>query len=127
MLLAGVILWLGHVTHVFDLALRVLRPLIHAIGLPDGAADALLFGFLRRGYCTARVFNVHSIGTISSVPLVIAMAPITLFVPCITQFLMMQKERGLGTALAVAAVILPFAFAVAYLLNLILTGSQVNV
>ena len=88
---------------------------------------AFLFGFFRRDYGAARLFDVHSAGAVSGVPLVVAMVTITLFIPCIAQFLVMQKERGLRTALAVAGCILPFAFGVGALLNLILTALEVQI
>jgi ferrous iron transport protein B len=126
-LLASVIIWVGQVTRVFGLVLAALRPAVNAIGLPGEAADAFLFGFLRRDYGAARLFDEHSAGVISGVPLVVAMVTITLFVPCIAHFLVMVKERGAGTAVAVAAVILPFAFGVGYLLNVVLTGLGVQI
>jgi ferrous iron transport protein B len=126
-LLASVLIWVGQVTHIFDLLLKALRPIVNAIGLPDAAADAFLFGFLRRDYGAARLFDVHSGGAVSGVPLVVAMVTITLFVPCIAHFLVMVKERGLGTAVAVVGVILPFAFGVGYLLNILLTTLGVQI
>lgn len=36
----------------------------------------------------------------------------TLFVPCIAQFMVMIKERGWKTAVAIAGFIFPFAFLV---------------
>jgi ferrous iron transport protein B len=125
-LFASVLLWLGELTHLFQLALVALRPVVHAIGLPASAADAFLFGFFRRDYGAARIFDIHSAGAISGVPLVVAMVTITLFIPCIAQFLVMQKERGLRAALAVSAVILVSAFGVGYLLNLALTHLKVT-
>jgi len=45
---------------------------------------------------------------------------LTLFLPCIAQFLMMKKERGLKTALAISAIIFPFAITVGTVMSLIL-------
>ncbi len=126
-LAASVVIWIGQVTRVFQLALSALRPAVNLIGLPDGAAEAFLFGFFRRDYGAARIFDVHSGGAVSGVPLVVAMVTITLFVPCVAQFLVMVRERGARTAAAVAAIILPFAFAIGYLLNLALITLRVQV
>jgi ferrous iron transport protein B len=125
-LFASVLIWLGELTHLFQLALAVLRPAVNAIGLPSTTADAFLFGFFRRDYGAARIFDVHSEGEISGIPLVVAMVTITLFIPCIAQFLVMVKERGARAALAVAAIILPFAFGVGYLLNAALLALKVQ-
>ena len=100
--------------------------MVNLIGLPDAAADAFLFGFFRRDYGAARIFDVHGAGAVSGVPLVVAMVTITLFVPCVAQFLVMVKERGMRTAMAVGGIILPFAFGIGYLLNLVLTSLQVR-
>jgi len=43
-LLASVLLWVGDVTHLFSLVVAGLQPVVHALGLPDAAADAFLFG-----------------------------------------------------------------------------------
>ncbi|MBN1461139.1 MAG: ferrous iron transporter B, partial [Armatimonadetes bacterium] len=64
---------------------------------------------------------------VSGIPLVVAMVTITLFVPCVAQFLVMIRERGLRTACAVGAIILPFAFGVGYVLNLLLRALHVSV
>lgn len=123
---ASVLIWIGQLTHVFQAAVAALRPVVNLIGLPDAAADAFLFGFFRRDYGAARIFDVHGAGAVSGVPLVVAMVTITLFVPCVAQFLVMVKERGMRTAMAVGAIILPFAFSIGYLLNLVLTSLQVR-
>jgi len=126
-LLASVVIWIGQLAHLFQLAVAAIRPAVHIVGLPDAAGEAFLFGFLRRDYGAARVFDVHSAGAISGVPLVVAMVTITLFVPCIAQFLVMVRERGVRTALAVAAIVLAFAFSVGYFLNLVLITLQVQI
>jgi ferrous iron transport protein B len=54
--------------------------------------------------------------------LTVAAVTLTLFVPCIAQFLMMIRERGWKFALGVLAFITPFAFGVGALLNVILKG-----
>jgi ferrous iron transport protein B len=125
-LAASVVIWIGQVTRLFQVAVAALRPVVNLIGLPDAAADAFLFGFFRRDYGAARIFDIHSGGAVSGVPLVVAMVTITLFVPCVAQFLVMIRERGLRTALAVAGIILPFAFGVGYVLNVVLTSLRVQ-
>jgi ferrous iron transport protein B len=51
---------------------------------------------------------------------------ITLFVPCVANFFVMIKERGIKTALAMVAFIVPFAFAVGAVLNGVLRGLGVH-
>ena len=126
-LLVSVLIWLGQLTHLFPLIVDAMRPLVRFIGLPGDAADAFLFGFLRRDYGAARLFDASASGALTGSALLVAMVTITLFIPCLAQFWVMQKERGLRFAVAVAAVILPLAFGVGYVLNLVLTTWQVHV
>ena len=53
--------------------------------------------------------------------LVVAAVTLTLFMPCVAQFSVMAKQRGLKTAVAMALFIFPFAFAIGFLLNSVLT------
>ena len=52
--------------------------------------------------------------------ILVSLVTITLFIPCIAQFFMMIKERGLKKALWISAVIFPVAFGVGGLLNFLL-------
>ena len=125
-ILASILLWLGELTGVFDLVISVLEPLVRFIGLPSEAAIAFLYGFFRRDFGAAGLYDLHSSGVLLGVPLVVAAVTLTLFIPCIAQFMVMLKERGIKTALAVAVFIFPFAFFVGYILNLLLTTLGVS-
>jgi ferrous iron transport protein B len=125
-ILASILIWLGNITGVFDWIIGGLTPLVNLIGLPDSAAEVFLFGFFRRDYGAAGLLDMAQAGAISGVPLVVAAVTLTLFIPCIAQFAVMIKERGIKTAIYIALFIFPFAFFVGYLLNLILTTSGVK-
>ncbi len=125
-LLASVVLWLGDLTGVFQYVLGGLEPLVRWIGLPDEVAVAFLYGFFRRDFGAAGLYDLHSSGVLSGVPLVVAAVTITLFIPCIAQFLVMIRERGLRTALGIAAFVFSFALLVGFLLNWILTALGVT-
>lgn len=124
---ASVVIWLGQLTHLFQLAVSLLEPLVRFIGLPPPAAVAFLFGFFRRDYGAAGLYDLDSTGALTGVQLVVAMVTMTLFLPCIAQFLMMYKERGWKAALAIGAFIFPFAFGVGYVLNAALTALGVQI
>ena len=125
--LASVVIWLGQLTHVFQWAVAALQPVVRAIGLPDKTAVAFLFGFFRRDYGAAGLYDLEASNALTGVQLVVAMVTMTLFLPCLAQFLMMYKERGAKMALAMAGFILPFAFGVGYVLNLALTALRVKI
>ncbi len=79
-----------------------------------------MFGFFRRDFGAAGLYDLYNDGVLTGIPLVVAAVTLTLFLPCIAQFSVMLKERGWKTALAIATFIFPFAFGVGFLLNLTL-------
>jgi ferrous iron transport protein B len=121
---ASVLIWFGKLTGLFDLAVQALVPMVRWIGLPDQTALAFLFGFFRRDYGAAGLYDMRSLMT--PVQLVVATVTMTLFIPCIAQFSVTAKERGWKTAVAIAAFIFPFALGVGGLLNWILTSLRVS-
>ena len=120
-LTASVLIWLGRLTGVFEFLVNLLKKPVEIIGLPPEAAKVFLFGFFRRDYGAAGLYDLSKDGFLTGVQLVVACVALTLFLPCIAQFLMNVKERGLKTALNVSLFVLFFSFFVAYILNFILT------
>jgi ferrous iron transport protein B len=88
-----------------------------ALGLPAQATDAFLIGFLRRDYGAAGLFDLFQGGGLDPIQTVVSLVVITLFMPCIANFLMIIKEQGLKTALLMSAFILPFALGVGVLVR----------
>ncbi|MDW8319850.1 MAG: ferrous iron transporter B [Armatimonadota bacterium] len=125
-ILASVVIWLGQITGLFDLALHALTPVVRLMGLPDATASAFLFGFFRRDYGAAGLYHLQENGVLNGQQLLVTAVTLTLFLPCIAQFLMMKKERGLKTALTISAIIFPFAIAVGTVMSLILRLSGVE-
>ncbi|HVN75806.1 MAG TPA: ferrous iron transport protein B [Thermoanaerobaculaceae bacterium] len=94
------------------------RPVVVGLlGLPPQAADAFLVGFLRRDYGAAGFFFLRKHGQLDGLQSLVALIVITLFVPCIANVFVMIKERGIKTATAMIAFIVPFAFAVGAVVN----------
>jgi ferrous iron transport protein B len=124
--LASVLIWIGKIAGIFQLTLRLLEYPVTIMGLPREAAFMFLFGFFRRDYGAAGMYDLYNSGILSGNNLVVAAVTLTLFVPCIAQFMVMVKERGLKTALAIAGFITPAAFTAGYLLHVLLTISGVN-
>jgi ferrous iron transport protein B len=124
--LASGLIWAGRMTGLFQLVEGMLRPAVRALGLPESAAVAFLFGFFRRDYGAAGLYDLHQGGLLSGNQLAVAAVTLTLFLPCVAQFLVMQKERGLKTALAVSAFVGGFAFAVGLCVHLALSLLKVQ-
>jgi ferrous iron transport protein B len=94
------------------------RPIVTGLlGLPPATAQILVMGFLRRDYGAAGLFQLAHSGQLTGVQAVVALTVMTLFVPCVANFLMMVRERGVKTGLAIVGVITPIA---------IFTGAGLN-
>jgi ferrous iron transport protein B len=121
-LLASVLIWAGNLTGLFDFTMHLLSFPTNAIGLPDEAAKAFLFGFFRRDYGVAGLYDIQQGGLLTGNQLAVATITLTLFLPCIAQFLVMMKERGWKMAFLVAAFVFPFAFLVGGTVNILLNA-----
>jgi ferrous iron transport protein B len=93
---------------------------VNFLGLPAKATEALLMGFLRRDYGAAGMFALAKQGLMDENQVIVGLVTLTLFVPCLANFFMIVKERGLKTALLMMALITPFALFVGGALNFIL-------
>lgn len=123
--LASVLIWLGKLTGLFDVLVSGLQPIMLALGLPPQATPVFLYGFFRRDYGAAGMFDLQQQGVLNSQQLVVAATTLTLFIPCIAQLQFMVKERGVKTALVIAAFVFTFAFLMGYLMNQVLTILEV--
>jgi ferrous iron transport protein B len=119
-LVASVLLWAGDLTGLLQRATGALVPLVRLIGLPAQAAPAFLYGFFRRDFGAAGLYDLAHRGLLTPAALTTAAVTITLFVPCIAQFLVMRKERGLKVALGVLVVATTIAFTVGGLVGWLL-------
>jgi ferrous iron transport protein B len=114
-ILASLLIWLGQITHTFQLLVRGIEPVMRWLGLPDQAAVAFLFGFFRRDYGAAGLYDLQKAGALTVHQLTVAAITLTLFLPCVAQFLVMQKERGTRVTLWISAGVLVTAFSVGWL------------
>ncbi|MFL6263140.1 MAG: FeoB small GTPase domain-containing protein [Thermoanaerobaculia bacterium] len=99
---------------------RAGEPLVTGwLGLPKEMSNAFLIGFLRRDFGAVYILDAatgpHPL--LSHLQIFVSMVTITLFMPCIANFLMIGKEHGMKTARAMAAFIFPFAFFVGGLVH----------
>lgn len=117
---ASVFIWLGRLTGLFGLAIRAFQPAVHMLGLPPQTAEAFLFGFFRRDYGAAGLYRLQQSGGLTGNQLLVAVVTLTIFLPCVAQFLIVKKERGWKMAVGMGVFILPFALLVGSLLNLML-------
>ena len=120
-ILGTLILFVLHKTKLLIFLEWAATPLIvYFLGLPAKVTEAFLIGFLRRDYGAAGLFILSKEGQLNPHQILVSLVTMTLFIPCIAQFFMMIKERGLKKALWISAVILPLAFGVGGIVNILL-------
>ncbi|MFN7170861.1 MAG: FeoB small GTPase domain-containing protein, partial [Candidatus Omnitrophota bacterium] len=64
------------------------------LDLPPKTAEAFIVGFLRRDYGAAGLYMLREKGILDNLQVLVSLVVITLFVPCIAQFMVTLKERG---------------------------------
>jgi ferrous iron transport protein B len=117
-LLGTFVLFVLDATGALERIVRASEPaVVGVLNLPPKAAEAFLVGFFRRDYGSAGIYALFQDGLMSSVQAVVALVTITLFVPCVANFFVIIKERGLRTAIGMTAFIFPFAFVVGGVVN----------
>jgi ferrous iron transport protein B len=96
----GALVWIG----------RAGEPLVTGLlGLPASTAQIFVMGFLRRDYGAAGLFQLAHNGQLTGVQAVVALTVMTLFIPCVANFLMIIRERGAKVGFAMLAIITPVA------------------
>lgn len=120
-LLGAFLMFLLDKTGVLPAIIDAGEPLVSGwLGLPKEAAAAFVMGFLRRDFGATGLFAMAD--ALTPVQALVGMVTITLFVPCIASLMMIVKEQGLKVAAAMLALIVPFAFLVGGVLNLLLSA-----
>jgi ferrous iron transport protein B len=121
------LLYLLDAANLLERLQRLVAPVVvSGLGLPVEAANAFLIGFLRRDYGAAGLYAMQRAGQLDPVQTVVALTVITLFIPCIANFLVMLKERGTRTGAAIAAFILAYSFGVGMAMNFIFKTFEVS-
>jgi len=123
-IIASLVIWLLQITGVFPWIIKGLEPIVSSIGLPNETSDVFLFGFFRRDYGAAGLFQMQDMLTANQ--LAISAVVLTLFVPCVAQLMVMFKERGAKMAIGIFILVLTLAFSMGWLLNFVLNALQIN-
>ncbi|MDX2494481.1 MAG: nucleoside recognition domain-containing protein, partial [Desulfuromusa sp.] len=123
-LFASVVLWAGKMTGTLENVINVFSPVVKAIGLPVEVTTAFVFGFFRRDFGAAGLYDLQTSGLLTVAQLTVAAVTLTLFVPCVAQFLVMIKERGIKVAMVIFVFVTVMAFSSGWVLNrfLLVTG-----
>jgi len=107
--LGTALLFVMDITGLLAFLERLLAPItVHVLGLPPESARGFLMGFLRRDYGAAGFLMLKESGMLDFQQVIVSVVTITLFVPCIANFLVMLREQG-KKALGMVAFIIPYA------------------
>jgi len=102
---------------------RATSPVLSGLlSLPGEATQAFLVGFVRRDYGAAGLYALRSEGRLDNVQTVVAMIVITLFVPCVANFLIIVKEQGLRRAVGLGGLVLAIALGTGAAANVAIRG-----
>jgi ferrous iron transport protein B len=125
--LGTLVLFVLDMTHALAFLEQAASPVIvNLLDLPVETTKAFIIGFLRRDYGAAGLFAIQKQGLLDPVQVVVSLVTMTLFVPCIANFFMMVKERGLKAALWMSAFIFPFAVLIGAVVNFVLRFLKVS-
>jgi ferrous iron transport protein B len=126
-LVGTALLFLLDRTGILTFITTAARPVVTgALGLPVESGEVFVMGFLRRDYGAAGLFTLAKNGALSGVQSLVALTVMTLFVPCVANLLMIIRERGLLTGLAILAAVTVIALGTGTALRVALEVLQVR-
>lgn len=126
-LLGTFILFVLHKLNLIVLLEKAASPIVvNLLDLPEKTTESFVLGFLRRDYGAAGLFTMAQKGLLTPIQSVVSLVTITLFIPCLANFFMIVKERGMKMALGMVAIVFPLAFLGGGALNWILTFFNVK-
>jgi ferrous iron transport protein B len=125
-ILASVLIWIGQITGIFKVLVGLFIYPVRMLGLPDQASVVYFFGFFRRDYGAAGLYDMSKAGMLNGNQLLVAAVTMTLFLPCIAQFIMNIKERGWKIGVGISVFTFFFAFIIGFILSSILNLSGVH-
>ncbi|MDF1562732.1 MAG: ferrous iron transport protein B [Deltaproteobacteria bacterium] len=121
--LASVLIWVGRLTGLFGVLTRALEPVVGFLGLPAETSEIFLYGFFRRDFGAAGLYDLAGEGLLSTGQLLVATVTLTLFLPCVAQLLVMYKERGPKATAIMVGIVFAVAFLVGGVLRVVLQAA----
>jgi len=100
---------------------EIFFPFFQNIGLPRESIPVFIFGFLRRDYAAAGFYDLVRQGILTPPAALVGATVLTLFFPCIAQFTLILKERGLKEALLILLLIAFISYGAGFILNTLLS------
>jgi len=94
-----------------------MAPFFLHLGLPSQVTGVFLFGFLRRDYAAAGLYDLVREGLLDSTSVLVSALVLTLFFPCIAQLIIIIRERGYKESFVILMLIALISCGAGYLLN----------
>ncbi|MEI6209065.1 MAG: ferrous iron transport protein B [Desulfuromonadales bacterium] len=96
------------------------------LGLPPQFAESLIMGFIRGEAGVAILKKMVDSGVMNHAQLVVAMVVTILFIPCVTNFMLIIKEQGSRKALAIIASVTICAIMTGGVMNFIFQWAHIS-
>lgn len=92
----SILMWFLRQSGLIEHVIGAIRPLVALVGLPAETALVFVFGFLRRDYGAAGLFDLARSGALDPGQVLVAAVVLTLFLPCVAQLTVLLREHGVG-------------------------------
>ncbi|MFB3897341.1 MAG: ferrous iron transport protein B [bacterium] len=120
-ILGTLILFFFDKFHILAAIEKIAAPVVQGfLGLPKAVTESFLIGFLRRDYGAAGLLVLEQHGLLSLPQVIVSAVAITLFIPCIAQFMITIKEQGVKLGMLIFGAVISYALLFSGMLNLIL-------
>lgn len=120
-ILVSVLLWLLGATGLLVVLSEKLTPVLDLMGLPPSLNMVFLYGFFRRDYGAAGLYDLYRSGTVSGGQLLVAAVVLTLFLPCLAQLAVMIRERGAAVSAIIAFFVAMIAIIAGIVIHILLS------
>ncbi len=90
------LIWVLRQSGLMEYLVATVQPMVAMVGLPAETALIFVFGFLRRDYGAAGLFDLARSGALDPGQVLVAAVVLTLFLPCVAQMTVLLREHGLG-------------------------------
>ncbi|RQD73731.1 MAG: ferrous iron transport protein B [Candidatus Syntrophonatronum acetioxidans] len=121
-IVVSLVMLVSSLTGLLGLLTEMVAPFLQAMGLPRHLTSVFMIGFFRRDYGAAGLYTLLQEGQLTVNQLLVGSLTLSLFLPCIAQFVMIIKEQGYAKGLVILILVILLAFLAGYLLNLLITG-----
>lgn len=117
----SILMWFLGQSGLIEHVIGAIRPLVAMVGLPVETALIFVFGFLRRDYGAAGLFDLARSGALDPGQVVVAAVVLTLFLPCVAQLTVLFREHGIGFTALVVVLTALIAWLTGFLVYLLTT------